>query len=358
MQQRSTLCDFAQLFTQYVARSGAKYSELAQKTQISRHTLYRWRDGKCRQPDKARLRRCFKPLQLTEEEANKLLLAAGYSPDNLFPALFQQALPSKEEPLSPFVVGPPITQPQQFYGRQQETRRILKLWQQFPLSNVAVFGQQRSGKTSFLYYLRHQLHSCWIQLPKTSLNYRIILIDFKDARMQYPTSLLAYLLKQLHLPVPEPCHLLNFAETVDNQPLDKPTIILMDDIDVGLNAKALDQTFWWGLYHFMNNMAGRVAFLLTAHPDSSQLLQEKAKTLSFFNTFSHHLTLGPLIPEEAEALIERAPLAFSAKDKAWIMKHSGHWPALLQILCERRLNALEEGDDSDTWKKNFLYIVE
>lgn len=351
MQQQFTMCDFSKLFTQYVNRIGTKYSQLAHETQISRHTLYRWRDGKCQQPDKTKLRRCFKPLQLSEEEADQLLLAAGYSPDNLPVSLFPKTI-FKEAPLSPFVVGPPITQPQQFYGRKREVRHILKLWQHFPLPNVAVFGEHRSGKTSLLHYLKHQLQNDLTPQNTAKLfsSYRIILIDFKDARMQQPSGLLHYLLRQLHLPTPEPCHLIHFAEVIESHPLNKPTLILMDDIDIGLATEALDQTFWWGLYNFMNSTVGKVAFLLTAHISSIQLLQEKAKTLSFFNTFVHHFTLGPLTPEEANALLDSSPLPFTIKDKNWILKQSGYWPALLQLLCERRLIALEEEDYSEVWK--------
>jgi len=38
----------------------------------------------------------------------------------------------------------------------------------------------------------------------------------------------------------------------------------------------------------------------------------------------------------------------------WMLETSGRWPSLLQILCHSRLTALDEGDHSESWKKEGL----
>ena len=40
----------------------------------------------------------------------------------------------------PFIAGPPLTHPRQFFGRERELRRLFQLWQSPPLQNAAVVG--------------------------------------------------------------------------------------------------------------------------------------------------------------------------------------------------------------------------
>ncbi len=54
---------------------------------------------------------------------------------------------------SPFIGGPPITNPRQFFGREKELRRLFGLIKRLPLQNAAIIGPRRAGKTSLLYYL-------------------------------------------------------------------------------------------------------------------------------------------------------------------------------------------------------------
>ncbi len=54
----------------------------------------------------------------------------------------------------PFVTGPPVAQPRQFFGRERELKRIFNWWRRTPMSHVALVGPKRSGKTSLLHYLR------------------------------------------------------------------------------------------------------------------------------------------------------------------------------------------------------------
>jgi hypothetical protein len=94
--------------------------------------------------------------------------------------------------LVPFVIGPPIVHPRQFFGREYELRRIFGLLKHFPLQNAAIIGPQRSGKTSLLHYLKHitvtspaQLRpgqrTGWLSDPR---QYAWIFVDFQDARMR------------------------------------------------------------------------------------------------------------------------------------------------------------------------------
>jgi len=262
----------------------------------------------------------------------------------------------KRESLSPFVVGPPITIPCQFFGRKRELKRIFDLWRRFPLQHVAVIGQKRSGKTSLLYYLKNVTRATptelrpnqrtdWLLQPE---RYQWALVDLQDARMAHQDGLLRHLLTSLDLPVPSPCGPDAFMDIVSRH-VQTPTVILMDEIAAGLASPELDESFWWSLRSLVSHYAGgNLAFVLTSHAPLIQLAQAHGKPSPFFNIF-HTLELGPLTEAEALELIANSPRAFALLDVDWIMEQSGRWPCLLQILCQTCLTALEEGQSENAW---------
>ncbi len=341
---------FAQLLVQYMDRMGMSNSELARRVGFHRHTLIRWRRGEIVRPDCDKIRACIPHLQLNPDEGNALLMAAGcaYRQRSGNTALGLQGdelLP--DEALSPFVVGPPITDPRQFCGRHIALQRIYKLWRRFPLQNIAITGERRSGKSSLLHYLKHTVRT------EVSSQHQVVLVDFKEARMRQQHSLLVHLLEALGLPRITDCSLITFEELISHHGLQKPTIILMDDIEYGLDSSDLDQEFWWGLRSIQHNYSlGKLGFLLTSRQAPAKLALEKGKPSPFFNVFGYQVVLDKFTEEDSLDLLKRSPIAFNETDTAWILQHSQGEPAILQHLCEIRLQSLEEGEDvSDTeWR--------
>ena len=323
---------------------------------------------------------------LNEAELKQFLAAAGHpNPAGLVADLFPlspgdasrpalqvmaeaTAAPASRLPeeLAPFIVGPPVTQPRQFFGRTQELSRIFGLWRRLPLQNVAIIGRPRAGKTSLLHYLAGittadparlrpgQRHD-WLPQPEL---YQWVLVDFQDARMGDKNRLLRYLLASLKIPAPEPCRLNDFMDLVSEQ-LRRPTIILMDEIGAGLASPELDQQFWWSLRSLGSNYtAGRLAFVLTAHQVPALLAHEHGKPSPFFNIFGHTIALGPLSDAEARELLANSPRPFAPADIDWMLAHSGRWPALLQILADACLTALVEGRSGAAWREEALRRME
>jgi len=276
-----------------------------------------------------------------------------------------QARPVAEQ-LAPFIVGPPITRPRQFFGRTQELTRIFGVWKHFPLQNVAVIGRHRAGKTSLLHYLatictsdpaqlRPDQRTDWLPRPE---QYRWVFVDFQDARMGQRERLLRYLLTSFGIPLSEPVTLNNFLDLVSDQ-LQRPTIVLMDEIGAGLASPELDQQFWWSLRSLGSNYTGgRLGFVLTAHEAPDLLAHEYGKPSPFFNIFGHTINLGPFTEPEARTLIASSPRPFSGDDVEWIMAQSGRWPALLQLLCDTCLTALTEGQAGPAWRSEGLRRLE
>lgn len=308
---------------------------------------------------------------LNRESLEQFLSSAGHpQPGSLCDQLFPLAL---VEDLAPFVVGPPIHHPRQFFGREQELRRIFGLWERFPLQNVAVIGLQRSGKTSLLRYLanittatpaqlRPGQRTDWLPQPE---RYQWVFVDFQDARMGSRERLLRFLLTSLSLPVPDACDLNSFIDIV-SQHLQKPAVILMDEIGAAMASPELDQQFWWSLRSLGSNYTdGRLGFVLTSHQAPDILAHAHDKPSPFFNIFGHTLKLGPLSQTEAYELLTSSPRPFNPVEVEWILMQSGRWPALLQILCDTLLTTLETGQADETWREEglrrmapFRYLLE
>lgn len=278
-----------------------------------------------------------------------------------------QQIGSKEEitapPPSPFITGSCITQPRYFFGRQKELKRIFDLLKRHPLQNAAIIGKRRSGKTSLLHYLKNitttpaaQLRpnqkSDWLPHPE---NYRWIFVDLQDARMQSREGLLGYILECLEMPIPSPCDLDKFMDAVSGK-LHKPTVILLDEIGVGLQrCPELNDGFWESLRSLATNYTqGNLAFILATPQSPIELARHTGHSSPFFNIFGYSATLGALTEAEARELIASSPIPFPEDDIEWILTESGRWPMLLQILCRERLFTLEDGETGDNWREEAL----
>lgn len=266
---------------------------------------------------------------------------------------------------SVFVVGTPITQPRQFFGRQRIVKRLFNLLKTRPLQNAAIIGQKRSGKTSLLNYLQtitltpvEQLRvgqrNDWLPNPEA---YRWIFVDFQDPRVANREGLLRHLLTEMEFPVPDPCSLENFMEQVGGQ-VKQPTVILMDEIGVGLNrCPELDDIFWESLRSWANHYAdGNLAFILAASEKPLDLAKHNGHSSPFFNIFGYTTTLKSFSESDSQELIASSPTSFSKEDGDWILQQSQGWPILLQALCRERLMSLEEQEED--WQEEALQQIE
>jgi hypothetical protein len=309
------------------------------------------------QEEEAELSKLENQLDLIEAQITKNQVQLS-PPSNIQPRQPQQ----NNGEASPFITGSPITQPRYFFGREKELKRLFNLLKRHPLQNAAIIGKKRSGKTSLLHYLKNitttpaeQLRSNqksdWLAKPE---NYQWIFIDLQDARMQNREGLLKCILESLKMQVPKPCDLDYFMDVVSDN-LHTPTVILLDEIGVGLQrCPELDDGFWESLRSLAtNSTGGNLAFILATPESPIELAHNTGHSSPFFNIFGYTAYLGALTEQEARELIASSPIPFDDKDVEWILNQSQCLPILLQILCRERLFTLEEETD-ENWREEAL----
>lgn len=377
----SRLLRFDELLVRYMHEKGISVPALANTLRridkpeetLSRKAIYDWRkmprpQGEGTLPsERDYVLKLADVLTLTPNERNQLLesVKRGYLERDQF-LKAKQFEPEIIDDATPYVVGMPVYHPRQFFGREKELKIIFDLWTRLPLLHIAVIGPKCSGKTSLLYYLQsihameqsalrpHQRQD-WLKAVPT---FRFAQVNFSNPLHCNQQLLFKDLLTQLHMPVPESCDLVNFIETVSTHLNDIPTFILLDDIDKGLKSDTLDVSFWGGFrYLGFDASRGKLAFLLTAPEVPVSPLSEPS---TFIGMFGRVLTLEALQAAEAYTLLDtnahimarmlNVATPFTDEDKQWVLEQSHGWPALLQMLCNSRFEALQEGKTKDEWR--------
>ena len=104
------MATFAELLTEFMVRTGIGDAELARRVQVSRLTLIRWKEGVTSRPrHRDDVVRCAEVLRLTPDEADALLLAAGFAPDSVSVVAGEEGPAEPAGPDVPEAAGPETT---------------------------------------------------------------------------------------------------------------------------------------------------------------------------------------------------------------------------------------------------------
>jgi transcriptional regulator with XRE-family HTH domain len=351
---------FGVLFNKYINKTGFTVVKLANKSGIARTNLNKWKEVRREggnPPNKSEnVEQLAKILHLNQIETNDFLEAAGFAP---------------QKALSPCVVGLPIQNISQFFGREHELKGIADLWNRFPLQNIAVIGSKGVGKSSLLNYLLNLQNTVTEDLRPNQRNDwfanlrkpRWAKLDFNNALIWSKQGFFRNLLKRLNISISSENDGLQYFIDILEQHLDVPTFILLDNVDVGLSSPELDISFWSSL-RSLSEENENLAFMITLPKVPELEAKIYGKPSDFFNIFGQVIKLEPLLEEEARELLyfgaDQAQLSVPCKEEdiVWILEQSGRWPILLQILCDCRFQALRDGKSEAVWKKECLERID
>lgn len=201
----------------------------------------------------------------------------------------------------------PIQDPDDFIGRQHETRRILQMLKQE--QSVSIVGDDKIGKTSLLYYVMHD--SIFPRHGLTVNQHRFVYIDGYDLVLLSQSEAFGYIADRLRRvepyqtgeyytrPIQRFFELRQLCKQFARQGL--KLVILLDHFDVIAENPRLDLAFLEGLRSLTNH---NVAYL-TASWKSLYALQIQVPRISgspFFNIF-HAFHLPALQEDEGFALL-------------------------------------------------------
>ncbi len=361
---------FKKLISQYMQQHKIGDAELAEKLGIQRQTIFRWRKGTIKSPNCDLVRQCTELFELSDTQRYELLTSAGFPDLQAAMPISQTKTPTvvNEQTCVP-VVTRPISQPCQFFGQTKLLQRIYEAWnKQAVVEHVSVVGERRAGKTSLLNYLYFIHTNANSKLRDTqqilSKPYQWILLDFENLKIQYPKHLLIDMLRQLNVKADTNADLIDLTIQLEEN-LQQPTIILMDNIEKGLQSQHLDATIWDYLRHLGEHGAsGQIGFCSASRYSIEELesiANEQGKTSPFSNVFET-LNIKPFTESETQELLSYAPRQLDAEDIAWIWEKSQGWAVLVQILCKVALDKQEYGQQ---WQqmglkkiKSYQYLLD
>jgi tetratricopeptide (TPR) repeat protein len=128
---------FAELLTEYMARTGISDTELARSIGVRRQTIFRWKEGLVARPrHRDDVLRCARRLRLTPEERDALLVAAGFPPEEA------PIVPSPTAPVAqpPQVLPAPVVETTMPWAREPVRRRSRLRWVVFAVAVLVVGG--------------------------------------------------------------------------------------------------------------------------------------------------------------------------------------------------------------------------
>ncbi|MDM8564924.1 AAA family ATPase [Candidatus Halobeggiatoa sp. HSG11] len=338
----ATLTKFTELMHKYMKRANMSDSTLAEKLDIKRETVFRWRKGTIKSPTCSKVEISAKVFALNPIERNEFLIAAGCpNPSTL--QTFKSDVNIK-------TVSAANLHP--FFGHEDLLARVFNTWKSLPLEHIAIIGPKQSGKTSLLNYI-HQTQFNTLSNTQQTDQYQWIFIDFKNVQMHNPESFMRYLLKNLNPSCDTSGDLTELAETL-NDSLNKPTILLMDNIEYGLKLPKLDELFW-GYLRSLGEHIGQLGYCVSSRLSLLELeeLSEKiGKPSPLVNIFANELELQPFTKTEAQKFLKLAHVP--SKDSKWILDQCQYrWPILLQIFCKARLE-----ESKNNWQEISLKKIQ
>lgn len=248
--------------------------------------------------------------------------------------------PGQETPdHNPYMNRVMIRNVEEFFGREQEIRKIFsRIGSERPQS-VSLVGERRIGKSSILNYIYNPVNRRrFLANPNDSV---FLYIDFQEKRGIDPTEFFRILLERLIIEF-------NYNLQINIEPgyegfkkvisaLDENSlkvIMVFDEFDLITKNKNFDSEF----YSYMRSLANNfnVAYLVASGRNLQTMCHSKEISDSpFFNIFSN-LSLGQFSHEEALELITlpAKKAGFSMEQYVdFILDIAGYYPFFIQMAC-------------------------
>lgn len=260
----------------------------------------------------------------------------------------------------PYIVGHPIKNPDDFYGRSQQVSRFFEIVAGTQTQSVSVLGLRRSGKTSFLQYVLHE-EVLARHVPNPG-DYAMIYLDMSSYKT--PADFYRRLLVRLRNLLGEgqrvnlwrasPAGQTNMydVESLLCQFPEKRVVLLLDEFDQ-LRTDAFGQDFLIELRALISVLDYDLACVTASYWDMYHLGNRVGlpPTSPFYNIFyPTPVYLSGLQTAEAHSLIrtpaQHAGLSFSDEEVTTIRQLAGSLPFFLQATAAKWFHLKRAGQSS------------
>lgn len=226
-----------------------------------------------------------------------------------------------ESTRNPFFFAGRVERPEDFYGRKEELRSILRLLGAAQPMSVSVVGERRIGKSSLLW------HICQTGPGHLGSEWRFAYVALDSLGGLTVERVLAAMAAGLNDSLTEPTYE-GFSQLVGRLASQGQRLVLcLDEFEA---ISALGEAFLGYLRGLINT--NRVTLIVTTERPLEELSREGALTSPFFNVFAK-VPLGPMRDDEArELLTRRGSLTIPEAEIAEAIQKAGGRPFLLQQL--------------------------
>jgi len=241
----------------------------------------------------------------------------------------------EKHPLNPFTNRGVITNPDEFFGREQEIGEIVSRLR--AMASLSVVGERRIGKSSLLYHL---YQTGWLRVDDPA--YCFFYLDLQDAQFHTAAGFLRAILRELKLDADAVSdgqslnrNLIAFSEQVKARERDGQRIVLcLNEFEATFKHPA---EFTEDFFDHMRSQIDRRKFAVvtaTGTPLKDLCLDGKL-TSPFYNVFTV-VELGDFTDDEVRAFLEhyREKVFFTEKEMRFINSNLDRRPLKLQILCD------------------------
>jgi hypothetical protein len=244
---------------------------------------------------------------------------------------------------TPYVVGPPVRQPTDFFGRAGQTRQFYETLDGAQAQCVSVLGLRRAGKTSFLQHVAHpQVMADNLREPR---RYVMIYVDISDCKS--PTDFYARVYHRLAKEIRRPASVSDSRTSADVYAIesllyefgDRRVVLLMDEFD-HLRTADFSGDFLAELRALAGVWDYELAYVTASYWELDRIgnFVGLSSTSPFYNIFyPTPIYLSGLGAAELENLVRvpasRVGIQADEEDVAFVRHHAGSLPFFVQAVA-------------------------
>lgn len=255
----------------------------------------------------------------------------------------------KLRPEYPLITGVPIASPENFYGRRDQCREFFDLIKGPQAMSMSILGVRRSGKTSFLNFVRHPRTLAKYYIDRSK--YIFVLLDLEDGRFGSPESFYTQAITSIYAEMSRLPRILSVPARSADAMYDLRDLIsalnrndirlifLLDEFEYLVQRKQFTEDFFLNLRSLV--VEGNVSWVTSSHRSLDRLLSTIGVSAGspFFNIFHvPSIFLGALENDSCDALIRKPLLVeemHSTEDAVNFIKTlAGRLPYWIQIATE------------------------